>query len=53
MATAGGPVRTADDLFDALQAAGGGTVELSIVRGADERAIQVVLGDDGEQPAEA
>ena len=53
VATAGGPVRTADDLFDALQAAGGGTVELSIVRGADERAIQVVLGDDGEQPAEA
>ena len=47
VAAAGQPVRTADDLFDALPA--GGTVELSIVRGADERAVQVVLGENGQE----
>jgi serine protease Do len=41
----GQPVRTLDDLFDALQAAGEGTVELSVVRGTEERAIQVSLGN--------
>jgi S1-C subfamily serine protease len=51
VAVGGQSVRTADDLFDALPA-GGGTVELSIVRGADERAVQVVLGENGEQAAE-
>ncbi len=45
--TAGGrPVRSMDDLFDALQAARGGTLQLAVVRGTDERAIQVVLGED-------
>jgi serine protease Do len=45
--SAGGqPVRTIDDLFDALQAAGEGTVELNVVRGTEERAIQVSLGDN-------
>jgi S1-C subfamily serine protease len=48
VAAAGQPVRTADDLFDALPAAGG-TVELTIVRGADERAVQVVLGENGQE----
>jgi serine protease Do len=48
VAVAGQPVRTADDLFDALPA-GGGIVELSIVRGADERAVQVVLGENGQE----
>jgi serine protease Do len=44
--TAGGqPARTIDDLFDALQAAGSGTIELILVRGTEERAVQVVLGD--------
>ena len=47
VAAAGQPVRTADDLFDALPATGG-TVELSIVRGADERAVHVVLGENGQ-----
>jgi S1-C subfamily serine protease len=47
--TAGGqPIRTPDDLFDALQGAGGGTIELTIIRGTDERAIQVAF--DGGQP---
>ena len=46
VAVGGQPVRTIDDLFDALQAAGEGTVELSVVRGTEERAIQVSLGDN-------
>jgi hypothetical protein len=32
-----------DDLFDALRAALGGTLQLAVVRGTDERTIQVVL----------
>ena len=39
----GNPVRTPDDLFDALAAARGGTLELTVVRGAEERTIQVTL----------
>jgi S1-C subfamily serine protease len=45
VAAGGQPARTLDDLFDALQAAGSGTIELSLVRGAEERTVQVVLGD--------
>jgi serine protease Do len=45
---AGHPIRTPDDLFDALQSAGGGTIELNIVRGTDERAIQVTFGGNGQ-----
>jgi len=45
---AGQPVRSTDDLFGALQAARGGTIELNVVRGADERVIQVVLGGNGQ-----
>ena len=48
VAAAGQPTRTPDDLFDALQAAQGGTIELSIVRGTDERAIQVAFGGTGQ-----
>jgi S1-C subfamily serine protease len=47
---AGNPVRDADDLFDALAAARGGTIELNVVRGTDERTIQVTLPSNG-QPA--
>jgi serine protease Do len=47
---AGQPVRTADDLFDALPATGG-TVELSIVRGVEERDVQVVLGENDQPQA--
>jgi serine protease Do len=44
--TAGGqPARSVDDLFDALQAAGTGTIELGLVRGTEERTVQVALGD--------
>ena len=50
VAAAGRPVTSIDDLFDVLQAAGTVSVELNIVRGTDERTIQVVLGEGG-QPA--
>jgi serine protease Do len=46
VAVGGQPVRSIDDLFDALQAAGEGTVELNVVRGTEERAIQVSFGDN-------
>jgi len=42
---AGQPMRSPDDLFDALKAAQGGTIELTLIRGTDERTIQVTLGD--------
>jgi serine protease Do len=45
VAAGGQPSRTIDDLFDALQAAGSGTIELNVVRGAEARTVQVVLGD--------
>ena len=43
VAAAGQPIRTPDDLFDALQAAQGGAIALDIIRGTDERTIQVTL----------
>jgi S1-C subfamily serine protease len=48
VAAAGRPVRTPDDLFDALQATPGGTVELNLIRGTDELTTQVTLGDHGQ-----
>jgi S1-C subfamily serine protease len=53
VSAAGQPVRTPDDLFDALQAAAGGTIELSIVRGTDERVIQVAFGGDAQPGQDA
>jgi serine protease Do len=46
-AAAGNPIGTPDDLFDALAAAAGGAIELTIIRGTDERTIQVTFGDQG------
>jgi serine protease Do len=43
VATAGQPVEGVDDLFGALQSAQGGTLELRVVRGSDERTVQVVF----------
>jgi len=40
---AGQPVRSVDDLSGALRAAAG-TIELTVLRGTDERAIQVTFG---------
>ena len=54
VAAAGRPVRTIDDLFDALQAARGGTVELSVLRGTEERTLQVVFTTgNGQQAVES
>ena len=48
VAAAGEPVERVDDLFRALDAAGdGGTVELTVVRGVDERAVAVPLSANG------
>jgi S1-C subfamily serine protease len=47
-AAAGRPVHTPDDLFDALQAESGGTIELTIICATDERTIQVTFGDPGQ-----
>ena len=48
VAAAGHPITTPDDLFDALQATPGGIIELNIIRGTDERTIQVTFGDHGQ-----
>jgi serine protease Do len=43
VAAGGQPARTPDDLFDALAAARGGPLELKVVRGTDERTVQVTF----------
>jgi serine protease Do len=53
VAAAGHPISTPDDLFDALQAARGGTIELNIARGTDQRAVQVAFGDNGQADQQA
>ena len=45
VAAAGQPTPTPDDLFDALAAAQGETIELTVVRGTDERTLQVTFTD--------
>jgi len=52
-AVAGQPVTSIDDLFDALQAASGGAVGLTILRGTDERAVTVTFAGDSEPGQEA
>jgi serine protease Do len=39
------PAERTDDLFEALEAAGDGAIELTILRGADERTVEVQLGE--------
>ncbi len=41
---AGRPVSHTDELFEALEAAGDGVIQLVILRGADERTVDVQLG---------
>ncbi len=53
VAATGRPVTSIDDLFDVLQAARGGSVDLNVVRGTDERTIQVAFGDNGQPEANA
>ena len=43
---AGEPVRSIDDLFKALETAADNVIELVILRGAEERAVEVQLGGE-------
>ena len=52
LAAAGQPVRTIDDLSGALRTAGD-TIELNVLRGTDERSIQVALGQNGQPEGKA
>jgi len=52
VAAAGQPVRTVDDLSGALQMASD-TIELNVLRGTDERSIQVALGRNSQPDGEA
>ena len=52
VAAAGQPVRTVDDLSGALRAAGE-AIELTVLRGTDERSIQVAFGQNSQPEAEA
>jgi serine protease Do len=54
VAAAGQPTRTVDDLFAALRsAAADGTVQMTVLRGTEERAVHVVLGESGQAATEA
>jgi serine protease Do len=56
VAAAGQPIRTIDDLSGALQAAAGGrrvTIDLNVVRGTDERSVQVAFGQDDQPQGDA
>lgn len=48
VAASGHPISTPDDLFDALRAAPGGTIELNLIRGTDELTTQVNLAASGQ-----
>ena len=52
VAAAGQPVHTVDDLSGALHAAGD-TIDLNVLRGTDERSIQVALGQTSQPDGEA
>jgi S1-C subfamily serine protease len=47
---AGRPVSGADDLYQALDSAAGGEIELALLRGTDDRTVRVRLGG---QPGDA
>jgi serine protease Do len=53
VAAAGQPIGTPDDLFEALRAAPGATIDLTIIRGTDEQTIQVTFGDTGQSGQES
>jgi serine protease Do len=52
LAAASQPVRTIDDLSGALRVAGD-TIELAVLRGTDERSIQVALGQNSQPEGKA
>ena len=54
VAVAGQAISGIDDLSGALRAAGpGGTVELTVLRGTEERSVHVVFGGTGQAATEA
>jgi len=54
VAVAGQPTNAPDDLFTALRAAApGGTLEMTVLRGTEERSVHVVLGENGQAATEA
>ena len=53
VAAAGQPVRTVDDLSAALRAAAAGTIELNVLRGTDERSIEVAPGQNSQLEGKA
>ena len=54
LTAAGQPVRSADDLYGALAAAAAaGSVELTVLRGTEERTVLVAFSQDGPPAAEA
>jgi len=54
VAVGGQTVSSVDDLSGALRAAAaGGTVDLTVLRGTEERAVHVVFGQGGEPATEA
>jgi serine protease Do len=52
VAAAGQPIRTVDDLSGALQSVGD-SIELTVLRGTDERSIQVAFGQTSQPDGEA
>ncbi len=48
VAAGGQPVRTPDDLYDALRAAQADSIQLNVVRGTDERTIEVSFAGNGQ-----
>ena len=54
LAASGQPIRSADDLFGALRAAApGGSLDLTVLRGTEERSVHVVFGESGQTATEA
>ena len=53
VAAAGQSAHLFDDLSAALRVAAIGTIELNVLRGTDERSIQVALGQDSQPEGEA
>jgi len=54
VAAGGQPVRSVDDLTSALRAAApGGTLEMTVLRGTEERAVHVVFSQNGQPATEA
>jgi serine protease Do len=54
VAVAGQPIQTIDDLSGALRAAApGGSLEMTVLRGTEERSVHVVFGESGQAVTEA